>query len=317
MRLRVRGPPADRRGGPRDRRPGRPGRPRPARGSPSHSRALHDAAASTSTAGMPASCRSSISSAARPCADAAARVGADVDRDARLVRGGNHLREAVAQGEHVVGVPGELGPGLLGDPAEGPDVDHRGHQRGAAPGHLVDQVERTARCRARRSRRRPGPSCATPSSENVCTAARAPAACAASTAAAMVAAIPGGRQVTDGPVDPVADQLDPAGAGLGLRGHGRRRPRPAVDLDADVAQIAPRRRDVPAGPRQARHAGLVVQLRIRVRRTGVPHRQHAGVPVDVRPAPGLVEALRWAWRRTRSRGGSARRPARAGRTRRR
>ena len=277
-----------RRAGPPGRPRGRRGRPRPGRGSRASPGPARSRRASTSGGGHAGrSCSSQDLLGGQAVVDAAAGVGADVDRHARpRTRPGPPPGSRSRRATHVVGVPGELVPRLLGDVPERPDVDHRGDQRGAPPGHLVDQVagDRPVPCSTESTPARDHDRHAPP--RRTCAPRPGhPAACAAATAAAIVAGVPGRRQVADGPVDPVADQLHPAVAGRGLRGHGGGH-LGAVDLDADVAQVALRaaRRAGRRGPAAARRARRPApDTGTASRRPAAPARRRPG---PWRPAPG-------------------------------
>ncbi len=166
-------------------------------------------------------------------------------------------------------------------------VDHRRVPARSPGGAIsVDVVRATAPSRARPSRRPPAPAPRrTPRRTGGPRPGRRPRA-RPSTAAAIVAGVPGRGQVADVPVDPVADQLHPAVAGGGLLGDRAGGTSGAGYLDADVAQVAPRRRDVAAGPGQPGHVrvGRPAPGTGRAsRRRGGPAPRRPGRP---RPAPG-------------------------------
>ena len=116
---------------------------------------------------------------------------------------------------------------------------------------------------------------------------------------------PLGREVADAAVDPVADQLHPAVAAAGLHPHlvgqvGR------LDLDAEVAHVAARRGDVPAGPDDPRQVGLVVErsgCRPASRSRAAPARRRRGRSAPARALrrgprralpPGAIPTWQWA-----------------------
>src|SRR5215813_4663978 len=86
------------------------------------------------------------------------------------------------------------------------------------------------------------------------------------------------RKVTDLPIDPVTNELDPTVARLCLSSDSRRDVR-RLDLDADVAQIPADGRDVLARAGQPGYARVVVEFGIGIRRSGVPDGKYAGVPI--------------------------------------
>ena len=279
MRRGARTTRAGRRAGRRRRRPGRPGRPRPGRGSRATPGPPRTPAASTSTADMPAAVQQQHLLGGEPVRDAAARVGADVDRHARLVRRAHHLREAGRAGRACAWRTRGTSPRPAS--AMPPNVSMLiivGTS--AVPRRAISSIRSTAEPGAVLDRVDAGPDQGRDADprRSVCTAIRAPAACAAATAPARR-----GRRPR---------------SGRGRRRPGRSSRRPASPsrcrpracsvtsaaqlvgrhLDPDVAQVPPRRRDVPAGAGQSRH----VAGRRPARGTGTANRRR-GSPAPRRP----------------------------------
>src|SRR5690625_6673452 len=76
------------------------------------------------------------------------------------------------------------------------------------------------------------------------------------------------REVTDGPVDPVADQLHPAIAALRLLPYVRDQ-LVRLDLVRETPDVAPRARDVPPAPYDPRQIGTLVDPVRVVHRTAI------------------------------------------------
>ena len=149
-----------------------------------------------------------------------------------------------------------LGPGL-GVLRELVELHHRRHQRDPVRDHRVDQVRRTARCRARCSRCRPRSAPAAPPSPKQCAVTLAPCSCATAIASANASGGNDGARSPSSRRDPVADQLDPAVAALRLLGDVRRQ-LVGLDLVGVVADVALGPGDVPARADQARQVLAVV-----------------------------------------------------------
>ena len=240
----------------------------------------------------------SISSATSAVRDAAAGVGADVDRHAGLVARPGPPRRTFAQRRMCSAYAGELLLPRRGDAREVLDVDHRRDEGGAAGGHLADAGPRSARCRARRSRCRRATRPGSASVPKVCAVTRAPAACAAAIAAASDVAratrAPGRRRrgrSSRRPASPSRRRGRPA--------RSPRRPGRRADLDADVGHVAARAARCAGRPGPAA-AGPGSSSSARVS-TGEPQSRSAstpGLPVDRAPA----RAPRRGPRRARRRG---------------
>ncbi len=221
--------------------------------------------------------------------DAAARVGAEVDRHARLPGGAHDLGESGLQAPHVRGVGGELGVGSGGDVVEGLDVDHGRHERGALGGHPVEQLDRQPR--AVLDRVGPGLDDAGDGllGEGVDGDLGA-LGLGGVDSGGQDLGLEAGGEVALGAVDPVADELDPAVAELRLPGQ-RAHDLVRFAFEADAPQVALGGGDVVPGADEARHAVLADELGVGERRSGVADGQDARVAVGVGERAGLVEAL--------------------------
>ena len=224
---------------------------------PSQVRARHDAAPSASARRQPVGRELDDLLADQAVRQHPAGVGAGVDRDPRLVRRADHLAPGGVQPHHVVGVRREL---------------RRGRRR-RTPGKLSScltvgtSATPLATIASMRSADSPVP-CSmqsmpepirsgSASSPKTCAVTRAPSACAACHRGVQRLAGPRRGQVAGLPLDPVADELDPAVAAAGLLGDVGRQ-LVGLDLVGVVADVALRcgrcagRRGSAAAGRRAR-----------------------------------------------------------------